>query len=58
MTTSFTKQGIKDVAEKYNDGESLKHIQSDNFNLASERMGLEVIHVSELDTQECKKKMK
>ena len=54
LIQSFVKMGLKKVAEKYKDDESLKNIANEEFNKAAERMGLEVIHVSELDTQESK----
>ena len=58
LVSSFVKQALKDVAEKYKDEESIKYINKQEFNLAAERMGVELIHISEIDTQEYKYKMK
>jgi homospermidine synthase len=58
LITSFVKMGLKEVAKKYKDEDSLKLISEGKFNLAAERMCLEVVHVSEIDTQETNIKMK
>ena len=54
LVNNFVKQLLEDVATKYNDEESLKDIKNENFHLASERMGLQVCHISEIDTQDTK----
>lgn len=52
LVNNFVKQLLEDVAKKYNDEESLKHIKNEDYHLASERMGLQVCHISEIDTQD------
>jgi homospermidine synthase len=58
LVSTFAKVALQDVAKKYNDAESLKLIKENHYNQAAHRMGLEVIHISELDTQEAKIKMR
>jgi len=51
LVNNFVKQCLEDVANKYKDDESLKHIKNGDYHIASQRMGLQVCHISEIDTQ-------
>lgn len=57
LVNNFVKQLLEDVATKYNDEESLKDIKNQDFHLASKRMGLQVCHISEIDTQDTREKL-
>ena len=51
LVSSFVKMALKTVAKKYDDKLALRWIKQGKFNKAALLMGLQVIHISELDTQ-------
>jgi homospermidine synthase len=52
LVSSYFRYALEEVARMNKDRKSLNMIKKQEFNKASKRMGLEVVHISELDTQQ------